>query len=197
MKFWPAFYIVGIIILIGYFIVAIVGVGYLFGFGPEDYTEEEKHDSGVSLLLICTPMLLLPGLILFYFGWRGYRLNEQVKDTAGMLRAYGKINLTELGIKMGKSQDEMEELIFECLEENLVQGYLDRPKREFITYEYLARAPEARPRFGWKCPECSEYNESEKLPGDVVKCSFCKRRLPIGSRHVKEISRYKKFNRGR
>ena len=68
MKAWPVFFGIGIIGLLGYFFIAVIGIGYIAGFGPEDYSYERKIESGQMLLVFCTPILLVPSLIFFYFG---------------------------------------------------------------------------------------------------------------------------------
>jgi hypothetical protein len=163
--------------------VAVVGFGYLAGFGPDDYTHEEKIDSGRSILILCTPMILLPSIIFFIIGFRGRRKDEELKNIANMLNAYGRIKLVDLGLKFNKPIDEIERLIMKCLEENLVQGHIDVKSREFLTYHYLSMT--TNERYEWKCPDCGTFNDSEKLRGDIVMCKICKKRLPIISRKVK------------
>ncbi len=180
MKAWPVFFGIGIIGLLGYFLIAVIGVGYLAGFGPEDYSQDQKVASGQMLLLFCTPILLVPSLIFFYFGWRGRARHEQLKDVADILKAYRRIKLSELGSRLGKTEREAEKLILECLEEKLIHGYIDPSKRVFLTSDYAYQYSSSK--VSWRCEGCGTFNESFNLPGEHAKCSHCGRYYSTQSR---------------
>ena len=176
MKTWYVLLILGIIILLLFLLVAIIGMAYLGGIGPEEYSQEEKHDSGVMILTVCSPVLLIPGIIFFAIGWRGRSHYNKLKDVADVLKAYRKIELSKLAQKLGRNEIETEKLVMKCVENKLIYGYIDRQAGAFFTGDYLSQVQDAT--HGWKCPSCGAYNDKVLLPGETAKCNYCGKLLP-------------------
>jgi hypothetical protein len=145
LKGWPVFFGLGIIGLVGSFIVAIPGIGYLAGIGPEDYDDEEKYDAGLNILGICVPIVLIPSLIFFLIGWQGYRKNKRLRNVADLLRVYRGIQISELAERLGRSRHEAEAVILECINEDLIKGHIDPKSRRFIVTEPLHSIPPVQP----------------------------------------------------
>jgi hypothetical protein len=139
------FFVLGIIGLVGSLIVAIPGIGYLVGIGPEDYNEEEKYEAGLNILGICTPIVLIPSLVFFLIGFSGYRKNKKLRDVADILRLYRSMHISELAERLGKSRPETETVIFDCINEGLIQGYIDPGSKKFIVTEPPLPAPQMVP----------------------------------------------------
>jgi DNA-directed RNA polymerase subunit RPC12/RpoP len=173
--------IVGIIGFILASIVIIPGIGYLAGIGPEDYTEEEMEDAGWGLLLFCAPIVFFPSLIIFYFGWQGYRRDERLRHMAEVLKGFKRISITELSIRTDRNNDETEKDIIECLQEGMIRGHIDPKTNEFVRYQ---PGPKGHPgvctdytKQAWTCPGCGTTNRSTIRPAERVKCHYCSGRF--------------------
>jgi hypothetical protein len=145
LKAWPVFFGLGIIGLFGSLILAIPGIGYISGIGPEDYTEEEKYEAGLNILGICTPIVLIPSLLFFLIGFRGYRKNKRARDVADILRLYRSMHISELAERLGKSRPETETIVFDCVNDGLIQGYIDPGSKRFIVTEPPQPVPQPIP----------------------------------------------------
>jgi len=127
---------IGALGLFGYFLIAVVGFSYLVGFGPEEYDAAESHDIGISILGVCTPMICIPSILFFYFGWRGYNRDKYLQKIAGFLLAYRDININDLALKLNKPAAEVELDILKCLNEGLINGYIDPISKKFVVTHY-------------------------------------------------------------
>jgi hypothetical protein len=132
---------IGVIGLIGFLIIALIGGAYLADLGPDEYDTEEQVDIGTSILVFCTPMIFIPSFIFFFFGYRGYRREKKLKGVVEILRAYRNIHIAEVGRKLGKSEAEAEIEIMKCLSEDLIRGYIDPATKKFIITEVVPTPP--------------------------------------------------------
>jgi hypothetical protein len=169
MKTWPIPLILGIIGLLLYFFFFMFAIG--FSAGQFNDSESDISIYGEILLLFCTPALLLPSIILTYFGYRSRKKYEKLQEIADLLKAYRSIKLSDLARKIGKSEQETIELINKCLKEKLVYGHLDRTEMVFKTHDYVDQLPKSKQ--GWKCSSCGAFNDSLILPGETAKCGYC------------------------
>ena len=163
MESWKIYYVLGIVGLLIYLFLFIIGAAYLTIFQPEDYSREDSVTAGTLLISVCTPMLFLPSIIFFIIGWRGRSKFMMYEDVANVLKAYRRIKISELARKFNKPEYEAEKLVMECIERNLVNGYMDRQAQEFFTRDAMHQMPQSKS--GWKCSACGAYNDSVILPG--------------------------------
>lgn len=171
MESWKIYYVLGIVGLLIYLFLFIIGAAYLTIFQPEDYSREDSVTAGTLLISVCTPMLFLPSIIFFIIGWRGRSKFMMYEDVANVLKAYRRIKISELARKFNKPEYEAEKLVMECIERNLVNGYMDRQAQEFFTRDAMHQMPQSKS--GWKCSACGAYNDSVILPGETAKCGYC------------------------
>jgi len=163
----------GILGLLFTLLSVVVGIDYYIGHGPDDYTEEEMIETGETFLFICTPSTMIPSILFLAYGLSERRKFQKLQDVADILKAYRRIKISELAQKINKTEMESEKMILECIEKELVQGYMDRMAGAFFTNDFLHQVRDAK--HGWKCPACGAYNDKVVLPGEIAKCAYCRR----------------------
>lgn len=169
MKVWPVTLTLGIIGLITYLLFFMMAIAFSAGRYNEGGISYNIY--GEMLIFICTPTILLPSIILTYYGHRGRLKYKELTNVANYLKTYRTIKLTELASKLDKPELETKEIIKKCLKEKLVSGYLDPIENVFKTNEYFNHLPESKK--GWKCTACGGFNDSIILPGETAKCNYC------------------------
>ncbi|MFW9877026.1 MAG: PCI domain-containing protein [Candidatus Thorarchaeota archaeon] len=178
MKTWPIPLILGIIGLLSYFLFFMFAIG--FSAGQFNDSEGDYSFYGQMILIVCTPALLLPSIILTFFGYRSRKKYEKLQEIADLLKAYRSIKISDLARKIGKSEQEAIELINKCIKEKLVFGYLNQTENIFMTSDYTKQVPKSTQ--GWKCTACGAFNDSLILPGETAKCGYCGK---IDDTHIK------------
>ncbi|UCE73256.1 MAG: hypothetical protein JSV56_09500 [Methanomassiliicoccales archaeon] len=117
----------------------------------------------------CTAFGLIPGIILFIWGWKLAKEKSELTKLAAYLRSYRRIKVSDVARAMEKNEYETEQLILQCVEKNLINGYFDRNTREFFTRESQlgeVKTPDS-------CPNCGAFFESKVLSGETAICKFC------------------------
>lgn len=155
------FMVLGVILIIGSFFFLFFG--YVADtIGVENYTEEENEYWGTVFTTCCAVPFLIFGLI---FIGSGYYINHKSKtmdDVTKILKAYRKIKISEVALKINKPELETEELIVKSINGERVDGYIDNKTREFI---YGAPISES----AGDAPKSSTKRLKKKQPKKVVK----------------------------
>jgi hypothetical protein len=170
VRFWQISLVIGIVVAICAVVVLAAGVDYRWGSGVDDNTDEENKDAGVQLL-ICTPFILIISGGFLLVGILGLVKRRRNKQYAEMLKANRRMKVAEFARKIGTNEFKAEKVLMEILEDDQVDGFMDRRTGEFFTMEFLEQTPNVM--FGWKCDSCGAKNDSVILPGEKGQCSYC------------------------
>lgn len=149
---------------------AIAGIFFLLvGMGMYFFpTQGTSSSYGIIIMMLCTPIFLIPGLILLCLGWREVLREKMLEDLAGYLRLHRRIKVTEIARKIGKTEMETERMIAKCTERGLIKGYVDRETNEFFTDISLQEEIVVE-----KCPHCGGALSKRILKGETAKCDYC------------------------
>jgi hypothetical protein len=96
---------------------------------------------------------------------------ERLKDIAEILNAYRRVGIGMVADKIGEDVPTTERLILECLEEDMVKGFLSTKQHVFYTQDYLDQIDDVR--IGWSCEQCGASHDEVLLPGDYGTCNYC------------------------
>ncbi len=153
----------GILIGLGIF-CTMVGV-----FGTISPPEGNTSQDYLIIIGFCTSTLLIPGIVIFAWGWKLGKEESELEKLAGYLKSYRRIKTSDVAKKLGKTEYETEQLITKCVKQGLITGYFDRSSGEFFTYESLFEEVK-RPD---KCPNCGASLYTRLLSGESAVCNYC------------------------
>lgn len=133
--------------------------------------EEGGSDVGMGIAVIglCSAVFLIPGIVLFAWGYKLGQKERELQKLAGYLKSYRRIKISDVATKIGKSEMETEHLIAKIVEKGLIQGYVDRTSGEFFTHQSLFHEVD-RPD---KCPNCGASMYTRVLSGENAVCDYC------------------------
>lgn len=134
-------------------------------------SEEGGSDFGMGMAVVglCTVIFLIPGIILFVWGYKLGQKEKELEKLAGYLKSYRRIKISDVAKKLGKSEYETEQLIAKIVEDGLIKGYVDRTSGEFFTHQSLFHEVD-RPD---KCPNCGASMYTRVLSGENAVCDYC------------------------
>jgi hypothetical protein len=176
---YKIYIVLGILGILFSLVVLAAGIDYYFFEEETEETSEEENKNTGSTMFVCTPIIIIPSILFFVIGYRQRQTFHSIQDVADMLKAYRRIKISKIAQKLGKSEMEAEKMVLECIEKNLIQGYMDRQEGAFFTNDYMTQMTASKQ--GWKCPACGGYNDSIILPGEAAKCHYCGKLLPSGT----------------
>jgi hypothetical protein len=90
----------------------------------------------LAIFGLCTITFLIPGIILYSMGRRMGKEELDREIFASILNTYQKVSIPEAAAKLGKSEQQIEQLILDCVRTGLVKGFIDTEKRLFIKEGY-------------------------------------------------------------
>jgi hypothetical protein len=178
MKIWQIIWILGIIGLLSYFFFFSISIALMGGY----MGDPESGDSvmGELTIFVCTPTVLVPSIFLTFFGFRGRKKYKELTEIAKYMEAYRKITITELSLKIGKSVQETEDLVKECYNKKLLDGYFDSHRSIYYSQEGYRQLKKSMR--GFECPNCGGYNDQVFLPGEAAKCGYCGKIMSISKK---------------
>ncbi len=122
---------------------------------------------GYQVLLTCTPLFLVAGVLVLYTGLKQERKMDEFRKMAAYLKAYRRIKIPDLAVKMRMSEYETERTIVKCVRYHLLSGYIDRASDEFFNPEG------AEGKVLVTCPNCGGSVDEMVLSGESGKCPYC------------------------
>lgn len=134
-----------------------------------DYPPEQYF----SIMVMCTITFIIPGVIIFAWGLKLGKWESDLEKLAGYLKSYRRIRIHDIARKLGKTEYETEDLIAQCVKQDLVKGYIDRSTGEFFTYESLFEEVK-KPN---NCPSCGALIDTRLLMGETAVCKYCGNKL--------------------
>ena len=129
--------------------------------------DPKEHDIGMGILGFCVPVMVVPGILLFLWGFRAERERLGYEKLAGFLKAYRRIKIPALATKLGLSEFEAEKRILRCVRLGLVSGFIDRASDEFFNPAGMEG------KMLVNCPHCGGPVEQLVLDGEAGKCPYC------------------------
>jgi DNA-directed RNA polymerase subunit RPC12/RpoP len=154
-----------ILVGLGLFFVMVAIVGGTVA--NEDMDASSEQYFGIAVF--CTVVLMVPGFIIFAWGYKLGQKEREYERLAGYLKSYRRIKISDVATKIGKSEMETEQLIAKIVEKGLILGYIDRNSREFFTHQSLFHEVD-RPD---KCPNCGASMYTRVLSGENAVCDYC------------------------
>jgi DNA-directed RNA polymerase subunit RPC12/RpoP len=145
----------------------LVGIWAATSIPPEDGGPDVG--TGMFMVGMCTVLFIIPGIILFVWGYKLGQDESNWQNLAGYLKSHRRIKISEVAKKLGKSEYETETLIAKIVEQRLIVGYIDRNTREFFTIQSLFHEVN-RPD---KCPNCGASMHTRVLSGENAICDYC------------------------
>jgi hypothetical protein len=148
-------------------IAAIIFGALCVAAGVDISSDPESRRVGMGILGFCVPVLIVPGILLLYFGLRAERERLGYEKLAAFLKAYRRIKIPTLATKLGISEFETERRILRCVRLGLLSGYMDRGSDEFFNPYGMEG------KMLVTCPHCGGPVEQLVLEGETGKCPFC------------------------
>jgi len=166
-------FVMGVLSLLWALIVLAASISYVM-----DPSLGGNNVSGANTILyVCNPISFLITFIFFGIWYIRKKKEDRINDMASYLKMYRRVNLDKVAQRMGISLREAEDILPECISQDLVKGYLDRFTGEFIWEGSIDQV-----RTQNKCPSCGGSLDRVILEGEIMKCSFCGAVIPPGSR---------------
>jgi len=137
----------------------------LFGIIGGDKPEDFSIGIGVSVFSL---VLIIPGIILFRAGQRQSKEETLVRQLVSMLTSYRRMSLADMASKLGINEGEAQRLLNLAIDQQLVQGNMDRTTGEFFVSGSLQDIKKLT-----KCPYCGAPVEQIYHSGETAKCPSC------------------------
>ena len=172
------FVVLGVILIIGSFFFLFFGY-VTYTIGIENQTQEENEYWGTVFTTCCAVPFLIFGLIFIGSGYYINRKSKAMDDVTKILKAYRKIKISEVALKINKPELETEELIIKSINEDSVEGYIDNKTREFIYGAPITEPARDVHRSSIKRPKKKPRKKVAKKPhvisNDYNDCKLCGR----------------------
>ena len=156
--------VMGILFLLWSLIVVAATLSYVVNPSLGDGNEDGFN----AIAYVCNPIDFLITFIFFAIWYKRKTREDRIYDMASYLKMYRRIHLDKVAQRMGISLREAEELLPECISQELVKGYLDR-----FTGEFIWEGGVNQMRSGGKCQNCGGTLDKVVLEGEVMKCPYC------------------------
>jgi hypothetical protein len=126
-----------------------------------------QAEYGYETLGVCSPLFLIAGVLVLHAGLVQQRRMDEFRKLAAYLKAYRRIKISDLAVKMKLSEYETERSIVKCVRYHMLTGYIDRASDEFFNPEG------AEGKALITCPNCGGSVEEMVLSGESGKCPYC------------------------
>lgn len=127
--------------------------------------------------MIGTLFLLLIAISFFVIGMICFIRRIKNRPYAEMLKANRRMNVSDFARKICTNEFNARKILVGILEDDPIDGYMDRRTEEFFTMEFLEQTHNVR--YGWKCQSCGAKNESVIILGETGRCAYCN--TPVGA----------------
>jgi len=127
----------------------------------------DDRATGLGILGFCAPVVIIPGILLLYWGVQGEKERLSYERLAGYLKAYRRIKVPALAKKLGVSEYETERRILRCVRLGLLTGFIDRASDEFFNPSGMEG------KMLVTCQHCGGPVEQLVLEGEAGKCPYC------------------------
>ena len=164
---WVAALVTGSILVFGGMAIVLMGAHYHF-LGLDSYTEEENREAARGLVF-CSTAFWIPGMILMAYGVKGYTHKKRLVSLATYLKLYRRIKLSDVAVKMGRPESEIEMDLLACMHKGYINGYMDRNSGEFFVEGSVSQS-----HTGLKCPSCGSPSSKIVMSGETRVCEYCR-----------------------
>ena len=132
LKSWPVLFGLGFVGLCFYLFVLSIVMGDFIVIGSDNLKESGIDATGMVVFIYSTTIIFLPSLFLLLLGWHGRKKDKYLQKIANMLDLQRNININKLSQKFDKPEEEIELDIYECINEGLIQGFIEPGSKKFI-----------------------------------------------------------------
>lgn len=154
----------GCLVLLGicFFFLAL----FMFADPPDGDTRLQALVPG----LFFSSVTLVPGILIFIWGFFGDRARAFEEQVAGLIRNHDRFTVGEMAKKIGKNELETEVLISRLSVRQKLDLVYHRPTREYLHRGLLDNNSQIVDR----CPSCGgSVGRQVVFRGESVQCSYC------------------------
>ena len=125
---------IAIILLLLFALGIVIGISY----ATESFTSSDGETGpkvGFRIIELCAITTLIPGLIFLFIGITARKKKKQLVTIASLIKAHRRLSIDILANKIDKQAAEVEMMLLECLDKDLIQGFIDGSTNEFVIQE--------------------------------------------------------------
>ncbi|HQO39055.1 MAG TPA: PCI domain-containing protein [Spirochaetota bacterium] len=152
----------GVILIVpGTFLLFIALFGIIGGDKPEDF----NIGVGVSIFSL---FIIVPGILLYRKGLALAGEEAKVRKLVSMLLTYRRMSIQDMASKLGVTEPEAHNLLAVAVDQNLVNGHMDRPTNEFFVSTSVNDIKKLT-----QCPYCGAPVTQVFHKDETAKCPSC------------------------
>ncbi len=127
----------------------------------------EDKEYATIFIGVCGPGIVIPGILMIAYGLKAEKERKGYEKLAGFIKAYRRIKIPALAMKLHLSEYEIERRILKCVRFGFLTGFIDRASDEFFNPHGM----EGKTLI--LCPNCGGPVEQLVLDGESGKCPYC------------------------
>lgn len=139
-------------------------LGVAMYFTPDD---DGQRSAGLGITIF-SMAIILPGILLFYYGMKNAKFEQLVISAASIAKTARRITLMDLATKLNCPIPVAGEALNKALSLGLVSGNFDRSTDEFFTQDGEVQKIKIK-----YCPGCGAPLDKVYLQGETIRCQSC------------------------